>query len=96
MKRKFLASLLAVCMALGLLPVTARAAEVASGDCGAEGSNLKWTLDDAGTLTISGTGAMKDYGVIDNPSPWGIGHHTLVIGEGVTPSETSRSTNAPT
>ena len=84
MKRKFLASLLAVCMALGLLPVTARAAEVASGDCGAEGSNLKWTLDDAGTLTISGTGAMKDYGVIDNPSPWGIGHHTLVIGEGVT------------
>ena len=36
---------------------------VASGYCGGEGDgkNLSWTLDSAGTLTISETGAMKNY-----------------------------------
>ena len=31
------------------------------------GDNLTWTLDDAGTLTISGTGTMKAY---DEKAPW--------------------------
>ena len=31
--------------------------------------NLTWTLDADGTLTISGTGAMKDYDYYNNPSP---------------------------
>ena len=31
--------------------------------------NLTWKLDADGTLTISGTGAMKDYDYDDNPSP---------------------------
>lgn len=31
---------------------------VASGNCGAKGDNLTWTLDDNGLLTISGTGEM--------------------------------------
>ena len=66
-----------------------------SGTCGAEGdgSNLTWTLNAQGVLTISGTGAMKDYDVIyvgDNgitSSPWG--KHasllkSLVIEEGIT------------
>ena len=45
-----------------LLLVPAQAAEiVASGECGAEGSNLTWTLDADGLLTISGTGAMEDF-----------------------------------
>ena len=30
---------------------------------------LTWTLDADGTLTISGTGAMKDYNAADNLSP---------------------------
>ncbi len=36
---------------------------VASGYCGGEGdgTNLKWELTDAGTLTICGTGIMGDY-----------------------------------
>ena len=36
---------------------------VDSGYCGADngGENLKWTLDNNGVLTISGSGAMKDY-----------------------------------
>lgn len=37
---------------------------------GAEGSNLTWALDDDGILTISGTGAMKDYGYDDSSRPW--------------------------
>ena len=50
------------------LSVTA-AAETVSGDCGAVGSNVTWSLDtEAGVLTISGTGAMTDYAY--NSSPW--------------------------
>ena len=47
-----------------VMPVTANA--VASGTCG---DSLTWTLDDAGTLTISGTGAMEDYASA-SVSPW--------------------------
>lgn len=31
------------------------------GECGINGNNLTWSLDDDGTLTISGNGAMKNY-----------------------------------
>ena len=58
MKRIFA---LALCVLLVCMAGTAMAA--ASGSCG---SNLTWTLDDDGTLTISGTGAMKDYAFGDN------------------------------
>ena len=34
---------------------------LASGNCGANGSNVKWTLTNDGTLTIYGKGAMEDY-----------------------------------
>ena len=34
-----------------------------------ESDGLTWTLDEDGTLTISGTGTMKDYNSSDNPSP---------------------------
>lgn len=47
--------------------------EVASGTCGAEGDNLTWTLDSDGVLTISGTGAMKNYSNNhgdQNYAPW--------------------------
>ena len=37
---------------------------VASGTCG---ENVTWTLDSEGMLTISGTGAMADYGAYDTP-----------------------------
>ena len=36
-------------------------AAATSGTCGANGDNLKWSFSDDGTLTISGTGPMKDY-----------------------------------
>ena len=38
-----------------------KAAEIKDqGNCGTDGSNVTWTLDSDGTLTISGTGGMKD------------------------------------
>lgn len=44
-------------------------AETYSGDCGADGSNLRWSLDTGtGTLTISGSGEMRDYSYVD--APW--------------------------
>ncbi len=71
MKKRLLSFVLAVLMIASLLPATALAADVvASGTCGAEGdgSNLTWTLDSEGVLTISGSGDMYDY---DYPSaPW--------------------------
>ena len=42
---------------------------VASGECGSEGDNVTWTLDDEGTLTVSGTGAMADYAQ-STETPW--------------------------
>lgn len=47
--------------------------ETISGYCGGEGdgTNLTWTLDDTGTLTISGEGAMRDYDDAGSAaSPW--------------------------
>ena len=57
-----------------------------SGNCGAptnEGgeASVTWTLDDTGTLTISGTGDMDDYTFT---VPWGTGIRTVVINRGVT------------
>ena len=37
-----------------------------NGTCG---TNLKWVLDDTGTLTISGTGQMTTYNLSQN-APW--------------------------
>ena len=86
MKKRLLSFVLAVLMIASLLPATALAADVvASGTCGAEGdgSNLTWTLDSEGLLTISGTGAMKDYD--NNSALWQ--HRAIekaVIDNGVT------------
>ena len=59
-----------------------------SGTCGAEGdgSNLTWTLDSEGLLTIGGTGAMKDYSdVYYNCAPWKYREiKKVVIDNGVT------------
>ena len=58
---------------------------VASGTCGADGDNLRWTLDGKGTLTISGTGKMKDF--FEGGAPWYSSRNRIkavVIGNGVT------------
>lgn len=60
MKKLSLGLVLIVAALCLLWPASrAQAAEtVASGTCG---TNITWTLDDSGTLTISGTGEMEDY-----------------------------------
>ncbi len=76
---------LVVLMIASLLPATALAADIVdSGTCGAEGdgSNLTWTLDSDGVLTISGSGDMHGYG--PSGAPWHGRVKSAVIAEGVT------------
>ena len=82
---KKLSLLLALCLLLSLLPVTASAATVV--DSGTCGENLTWTLDSDGLLTITGTGDMvKEEG----QSVWGWTNYmtskvrSVVVGSGVT------------
>lgn len=64
-RKCFLAALTALCMALVLLPGTALAVMVDSGNCSrSSDDNVAWTVDDAGILTISGMGAMTNYASI--------------------------------
>ena len=86
MRKRLLSFVLAVLMIASLLPATALAADIVdSGTCGAEGdgSNLTWTLDSEGLLTISGTGAMKEYDRYK--APWRYqGIRSAIIDNGVT------------
>ena len=86
MRKRLLSFVLAVLMIASLLPATALAADVVtSGTCGAEGdgSNLTWTLDSDGVLTISGSGDMGNY---VSTSPWGrdVRVKSVIITDGVT------------
>ena len=82
-KTKIAAALLLIVLGIVIFPgKKLNAAEERSGTCG---DNVTWTLDDEGTLTISGTGATKDYQT-NNRSPFD--HKTdikkVVINDGVT------------
>ena len=71
LKLLILASLLVLFS--GVIPIVYAADSVDSGYCGGEGdgTNLTWTLDSEGVLTISGTGKMKDYSTKSNQgAPW--------------------------
>ena len=61
MKKKLFWLLAALVATLCLLTISASAATVASGECGANGNNVTWTLDDAGRLNITGTGDMEKF-----------------------------------
>ena len=81
MKRKILGLVLVLFMLFSMLVMPVQAAS--SGTCG---DNLKWALNDSGTLTISGTGAMKNYSE-SSSVPWyslRSSIKTVVIGSGVT------------
>ncbi len=54
-----------LCLLAAMLPSVAFAATTASGSCG---DDLTWTLDDAGTLTVSGSGAMEEWEI--GSAPW--------------------------
>ena len=83
MKNKILSITLVLTMLLSFMPVIANAEIVKSGTCG---TNLTWTLDDEGTLTISGEGGMRDYSS-SSYAPWYNNRSeikTAVIEDGVT------------
>ena len=91
MKKKILCLLLALLVINLSIPHVAWATaeeQPTSGNCGAEGdgSNVIWNLDSDGTLTISGSGKMKDYNSTDK-APW-YGHikniKSVIIESGVT------------
>ena len=96
MKKRRISRLFSVLLALVVivgtfnLPMNVKEARadtiVDSGDCGASGGNVTWTLDCDGVLKISGTGAMKTYG--DSSSmPWNTRKaeiNTIIIENGVT------------
>lgn len=73
---KILAALLTIVLVFSIFP-SLRVNAAASGTCGAQGDNVSWTLDDAGVLTISGTGATADYSIsvdssgnVSTSAPW--------------------------
>ena len=73
-------TLIAAMLCWNMAPV--QAAEVKSGFCG---EDLTWTLDDNGTLTISGTGEMADYDISKRPwYAYRADIRTVVIEENVT------------
>lgn len=82
MKKRILSLVLAVVLALCLLPATAYAATTASGACG---KNLTWSLSSTGTLTISGKGAMAEYD--SGKMPWAAYKNqikSVVLAKGIT------------
>lgn len=95
MRRRILAALLALCMVLGVLPGTARAAETwpTSGNCGGtatwryEATEMRssgWIA--AGTLTVSGSGVMEEgdlYSILQDRSNVSA-KITVIIEEGIT------------
>lgn len=90
MKKKLFALSLVLAVLMGLLPFPAGATVLASGQCGAAGYEVTWTLENtgeqSGLMTISGIGAMTDYAKITDV-PWYAyvkQVESVVIGEGVT------------
>ena len=80
-RRKILSVLLAVLMLITASFATISANAAQSGTCG---DNLTWTLDDAGVLTISGTGKMQEYKLFQTPWRSLSGVKEIIIEEGVT------------
>lgn len=88
--------LLLCCALTALLTTRTSAAAVTSGYCGGEGdgTNLTWTLDDTGTLTISGAGEMKDYGHSYIPTPPWRHYCRSIVAVDIGDDVTSLGTNA--
>lgn len=60
--KKRLLQILFLCLPLAVLLTVGAAAEVVdSGECGANGSSVQWSLDNDGNLSITGNGTMRDY-----------------------------------
>ena len=84
--KKLLSIIIAILMIVTAVPMAFAADVVKSGNCGANGGNVKWTLDSDGTLTISGTGDMQTFANLAK-RPWYDYTHDIkkiIIEDGVT------------
>ena len=101
-KLRILSALLALAMLFALMPTAAFAEgsdPPTSGTCGAKDNekNVTWSLDSDGTLTISGSGKMADYGD-PNDQPWANRRSSInrvVIGDEVTSIGKNAFANCP-
>ena len=74
-----------------LIPVSADITD--TGTCGANGDNVKWSYDSSTkTLTLSGTGATDNYGIM-NPPYKHVGATTLIVENGITKLENGAFAN---
>ena len=81
--KRIISLLLAVVLLLSVVPpINVSAADIV--DSGTCGDNLTWTLDGAGTLTISGTGKMYDYSYNESPFNYCARIESVAIANGVT------------
>lgn len=79
-------TLLMTAAAFIMAATAANAEVVASGNCGAEGNNVTWTLNDQGTLTLNGTGATASF-TMAYMQPWASMRDAIsnvVVNEGIT------------
>ncbi len=84
--KKLLSIILAILMIVTTVPFAFAADVVKSGNCGANGGNVKWTLDSDGTFTISGTGDMDTFATLSQ-TPWykyKLDIKKIIIEDGVT------------
>lgn len=82
--KRWIASILALCMILCAVPTVVFAEETAAAS-GTWGDNLAWTLAEDGTLTISGEGEMADAHHSDYPwYEFRSEIKTIVISDGIT------------
>ena len=79
-QRLILAMLLCIALLVGIHSA-AYAETIGSGTCG---KNVTWTLDDAGTLSVSGSGAMDDYTSASQVPWYGEDIWAVTVEEGVT------------
>lgn len=84
--KKVLAILLALCLVFIQIPQPIHAAVIVnSGECGEHDDELTWQLTEDGTLTISGTGKMRNYILSYRNPPWPkITVKKIIVEEGVT------------
>ena len=86
--RRIYAIVLVLCMTVTLMPMSANASVViGEGECGTADGSMIWAVTDDGTLTISGTGEMRDYEPGYRYAPWSahlVNVTKVVINEGVT------------
>lgn len=93
--KKILSLALSVAMVCGVMPAAVNEVQLLSASAaekaeivafGTDGKNVKWEIDSAGTLTVSGTGAMNDCNGTDSV-PWNTKRQSvkkIVIEEGIT------------